>query len=254
MAATLVSAWTLLIRYESEMILVVDAGNTRIKYGCHDGNEWLSREVLEGDTFRFPLGFLPRRIVVACVAGNAQRAFLQQALAPWAGSVEWLRASALRCGLRCAYDDPQVLGADRWAAAIAAWQLFRSSCLVLSAGTATTIDIVRASGVYEGGCILPGLSMMIESLARGTAGLPVASGSVQLPPRNTHDAIHTGCVLAQVGALRELAALVPPDSPVIVTGGAAESLLPVLGGAVRFSQWLVLEGLLAVAQDGPLSA
>jgi len=232
------------------MFLVIDAGNTRTKFGCHDGERWLSRGVMQDETLSLPESFRPQRIVVSSVAGAAREMRLQETLSSLSSPVEWLRASAERCNVRCAYDDPLALGPDRWAAAIGAWRLLQTSCLVVSLGTATTIDLVRQPGVYEGGCILPGLSMMFDSLESGTARLPAARGQLQIPARNTHDAIQTGCLLAQSGAIHELAARLMPRCPVVVTGGAAESVLPLLGGDVRHVPWLVLDGLLAIAREG----
>ncbi len=236
------------------MFLVIDAGNTRIKYGCHDGERWLLQCVLEDGRFRFPEGFSPRRVVMSCVAGQKVKDFLLRTVAELGASSEWLSASVERCGLQCGYDDPSSLGPDRWAAALGAWCLTGRSCVVMSAGTATTIDLIRAPGIYDGGCILPGLSMMQDALARGTAMLTFAEGEIALPARNTHDAIYTGCVLAQVGALREVSRMLSPDAPIILTGGAAPSLLSLLGPAVQYRPWLTLEGMLSVARDGARDA
>lgn len=236
------------------MFLLIDAGNTRIKFGCHDGARWRSRSVLEEDPLVLPAGFLPRQTVVSCVAGPHVRDRLQQVLARLGGDIEWLSASPERCGLRCGYDVPSALGPDRWAAALGAWQSVGGPCVVMSAGTATTIDVIRAPGVYDGGCILPGLSMMRDALVRGTARLPAAVGAVTVPARNTQDAIQTGCVLAQIGALREVCARLAPYTPIILTGGAAPDLLPLLGDSVRHLPWLTLDGLLSVARDRRVGA
>lgn len=232
--------------------LLIDAGNSRVKYGCHGGGRWLLRDILvlaEHPRFALPTGFEPERIVIANVAGPAVAAALTERLAGLAEHIEWLRGSAERCGLRCDYEDPARLGADRWAAAVGAWTLYAADCLVVCAGTATTIDVVCGTGHFAGGCILPGLELMLESLARGTAGLPLAQGRFSLPPRNTHDAILTGCLQAQAGAIDRMRNQLSTGATVVLAGGNATSLAPLLEGRVEVRPWLVLDGLLAIARQ-----
>lgn len=231
------------------MYLLIDIGNTRTKYGCHDGRQWLFRGVQTEEKPALPPTFMPTRILVSSVAQPEREAGLRRQLGHLNVAIESLRASAESCGLRCAYDDPAALGPDRWAAAIAAWLYSRQDCLVVNAGTATTIDLVREPGCFEGGCILPGLSLMQESLFQGTARLPKAKGSLQIPARNTQDAIYSGCVLAQVGAIREMARELAPTSPILLSGGNANILRSQLGQTCQLHPWLVLDGLLAVAQN-----
>lgn len=235
------------------MYLLIDAGNTRLKYACHDGLLWRHQCATTLDAFTgfdLPDGFRARHCVIANVAGAHMAEKLRAALTALDCSVEWLQASITRCGVRNAYHDTASLGVDRWAAAIAAWQFIGQECLIVSAGTATTIDYLSAEGVFQGGCILPGLSTMLESLPRNTAGLPLAQGQWQMPPRNTHDAITTGCLLAQTGAILQMAARLAPAAPILLTGGNAERLLPHLGPRAQIQPGLILDGLLCIATNG----
>ncbi|MEN3110412.1 type III pantothenate kinase [Uliginosibacterium paludis] len=237
------------------MHLLIDAGNSRLKYGLHDGRQW----ILQNDTnglapeLLLPDGLIPTGIVVSNVAGAAVGQQISKVIDSFAAPVEWLSASASRCGLINDYERPGALGSDRWAAAIAARRLTQSECLVVSCGTATTIDIVRADGHFAGGCILPGLQTMLDSLVRRTAGLPLSTGNLKLPPRNTHDAIATGCLLAQAGAIERMARLLGDGAQIILTGGNAERIKPHLQIAASLRPGLVLDGLLAVALDSSTS-
>lgn len=239
----------------SASYLLIDVGNSRVKYGCHGNGRWLLREALVWAAERplaLPADFVPSRIVIANVAGEEVAGKLAAWLTPWEDRVEWLRGSTERCGLRCDYEDPTQLGTDRWAAAIGAWQAQRRDCVVVCAGTATTVDVILGNGHHAGGCILPGLTMMMEALSHGTARLPFATGRLAMPPRNTHDAIVTGCLQAQAGAIERMQRQLAPTAPVLLAGGNAELLAPLLGGPVELMPWLVLEGLLAVAREpGP---
>ena len=234
------------------MYLLIDAGNSRLKHACHDGNQWLmqSASSLDSPSLELPEGFCPDRIVIANVAGEEVATHLTHLLSGLDAPIEWLKASAERCTLKNAYSEPARLGADRWAAAIAAWTLTQRDCVVVCAGTATTIDLIQPDGLFAGGCILPGLEMMLDSLPLKTAGLPRSNGRWQMPPRNTHDAIATGCLLAQTSAIREMSELLSPDAPILLAGGAANQLLPHLGPRVCLHADLVLQGLLCIATNG----
>ena len=149
-----------------------------------------------------------------------------------------------------AYATPDTLGVDRWAAAIGAWGLVGQSCLVVNAGTATTIDLVESSqpdtAVYRGGLILPGLALMLQSLHQRAARLPQADGRYCAAPAvadNTHDAITSGAIEASCGAIERMGLRLPAGAPWVLTGGNAHILQSVLGSRVHVVEDLVLEGL-----------
>lgn len=239
------------------MLLVIDAGNSRTKFGVLQNGQWLTRKAValtEFDPARYlqPADGEPLKILISNVAGEAASAVLAERLAPWAGAIEWLKASPERCGVRNAYAQPEQLGADRWAMAIGAWHLYRSPCLVVAAGTATTLDVV-SEGQFLGGCIMPGLQMMRESLARGAANLSVLEGAFAPLPRNSADAMLSGCLHAQLGAIEQMAKELRStwaEGKVILTGGAAQTLLPLMQIECIFEPWLALEGLRVIGQVG----
>lgn len=152
-----------------------------------------------------------------------------------------------------AYASPETLGVDRWAAAIGTWGLVGRSCLIVAAGTATTIDVVQASqdgthAVYRGGLILPGIDLMLHSLHQRAARLPLAEGRYRRAPDvadNTHDAMTSGAIEATCGAIERMGRRLPDDAPWLLTGGNAPTLQAVLGHRVRIVDDLVLEGLAA---------
>ena len=125
--------------------------------------------------------------------------------------------------------------------------------MVVTCGTATTIDALKADGSFIGGMILPGLGTMAQSLAVNTAQLPVAiptampvnaDNAEHLFADNTQDAIINGCISAQVGAItRALAAHAPARC--IISGGAAAYIAPHLPSPCEQVDNLVLIGLAA---------
>jgi len=74
------------------------------------------------------------------------------------------------------------LGSDRIANAIGAFSQYKKNCLIIDFGTATTFDIVRNPGIYEGGVIAPGIKLSILNLNRFTASLPIFSLKINLNP------------------------------------------------------------------------
>jgi type III pantothenate kinase len=162
----------------------------------------------------------------------------------------WAVAKRRECGVTNAYGKPEQLGVDRWAALIGAWSIVRGPCLVVTAGTATTADVLRSDGTFAGGAILPGLDLMKRSLADNTAGLPFAKGRFSSEPRNTADAIETGCLLAQAGAIERVFATMEQGAVCVLAGGAASRIGGHLGIPLRLVDNLVLEGLLQIAGEG----
>jgi type III pantothenate kinase len=233
------------------MLIAIDAGNTRIKWGVHDGTVWLAQGALPTVAAAqltalggsWPVG---ARVVGCNVAGRAVEEAIGAALASRHVPPLWLRSSAAACGVRNGYAQPERLGADRWAALIAARGRVDSACLVVCAGTATTVDWLAGDGLFRGGLILPGFDLMRASLARNTAQLPLADGAFCREPRNTMDAIVSGCLHAQIGAIErmfgEIAAV--PGAICLLTGGAAQRIAPLLSIPFEQIDNLILEGLL----------
>jgi type III pantothenate kinase len=246
-------------------ILVLDAGNSRMKWGLHARDRW----VAQGATPNGEIGTLamrewqtlprPARVVGVNVAGEAVRLRIEALLARWRVAPVWLTASAAACGVVNGYAIPEQLGADRWASLVAARRrigatdLFPAPVIVVNAGTAVTIDALDADGRFRGGVILPGLRLMLQALAHNTSALKTAPGQYQDFPTNTADALYSGAVQAVCGAIELARGRMQRDDAVVkclLAGGAAAEIAPHLGGQPEVVDNLVLEGVLALAQDG----
>ena len=238
------------------MLLLIDAGNTRVKWalahpGAQPGTWSASGAALHEGLDALATGWQGAgvtRAIVSNVAGPGLRARLAALLGPI--EVEWFASSAARAGLVNGYREPQRLGCDRFAAAIGARALAPGQALVVATcGTATTVDAVSADGRFAGGMILPGLALMAGALARNTAQLPQATPGAAPPPLfadNTNDAIVSGCLSAQAGAI-ERAVAGNKGALCILSGGAAPYIAPALTVAHRLVDNIVLVGLHAVA-------
>ncbi len=169
------------------MILLVDCGNTRAKWRLlgENGEFIVERQELDGSfsdlsSFFSELSGLPSSISVffASVAGPHLREALIMKLDAVAGSDYSFVDVQVRSeflGLRIAYSDPSELGVDRWLAMLAAYRRKQSAVLVVSVGTAVTVDKVSESGRHLGGLIAPGWRLLKASLAERTAQLSPAS-------------------------------------------------------------------------------
>ncbi|MBS1170826.1 MAG: transcriptional activator, Baf family protein [Burkholderiaceae bacterium] len=246
------------------MLLLVDAGNTMIKWAIagNSPGDWRANgtvalaDIAQLET-EWRAGAISRALI-SNVAGKARRSQLEKLLVGLpAGSIEWFASAPELAGVRNGYRNPAQLGCDRFAAMIGAHGMFPGQPLIVATcGTATTIDAVTADGLFVGGMILPGLGLMASSLARNTANLPqVAQDSLQFTPfaSNTNDAIASGCIAAQIGAIEHAAALHAKRCGsvlCVLSGGAAASVAPHLSVAHRIVDNLVLMGLHTAAQAG----
>lgn len=234
------------------MILCLDAGNSRLKWGLHDGRNWLDQGALDHADLselaaRLPLP--PKRMIACNVAGVAVAQSIEALAQKLAVPLTWLASSSEACGIRNGYARPTQLGADRWAALIGARALHAGPLVVVMAGTATTIDLLDADQRFLGGLILPGLRLMRAALARDTANLPFANGRYSEAPDNTDDAIVSGSLHATLGAIERMRAALDGVPTVMLSGGAAGDLLALVSQPVRHIENLVLEGLLQAAGE-----
>lgn len=235
------------------MMLCLDAGNSRLKWGLYHLDQWHGQGAMEHaalDSLPDLLPSLPTRIVACNVAGAAVRNCLEKFAIRLEVPLTWLASTAKSCGVSNGYEQPGQLGADRWAALIGARALHGGAAIVVMAGTATTIDQLDAHGEFRGGLILPGLALMHAALARDTADLPLARGRYLNAPRNTDDAITSGALHATLGAIERMRDALGGNPAVLLSGGAAAELSPHVSAPLQVLDNLVLEGLAHFAVYG----
>lgn len=255
------------------MMLLIDAGNTRVKWALVARDAPLGKwqalgavahadigELQNAWLDALPLGESVQHILISNVAGNALRVQLKYVIKKTLGFdtnsklprelVTWFASVPELAGLRNGYANPGQLGCDRFAAAIAGHQLAPGRAIVVAnCGTATTVDAITPDGRFLGGMILPGLGLMASSLARNTAQLPQIAQDGKLPAGfadNTDDAILSGCLAAQSGAI-EHACAVHGAQECVISGGAAPYIAPMLKVPYRVVDNIVLIGLHAAA-------
>lgn len=234
--------------------LLLDAGNTSLKWAAVEDGHWhatgrsdyadwsaLKAQLKDGtDCF------------IASVTSAAHEQQIATLLEAAGITPTWLTAEADFGDVKNTYLSPRQLGVDRWMALIAARQHTRETALVVSVGTAMTVDALSAAGTFLGGVIVPGVHLMRQALQQGTARVEVATGDWQAFPRTTDDAVQSGIVAALCGAiaqqharLAEVAGTVPRC---LLTGGDAEAVLSHLSVTAEHVPALVLEGIDCVAR------
>lgn len=237
-------------------ILLVDIGNSRIKWVLNRDGQPVARGahlLAEAETFSAAIRNLtrPERVIGCNVAGELGEDALHAAIKHWELAPQWIKASQRGFGVSNCYASPDKLGPDRWAALVAAHALGLGETLVVSLGTAMTVDWLRANGDFVGGMIIPGLRLMREALAQGTSGVGYQQGKPGGLACNTADAVETGLAFALSGAVRQARQTVldgTGQAPVcLITGGDGEWLASLLEFPVNFVADLVLQGLALMA-------
>jgi len=239
-------------------LLALDVGNTRLKWALfvrgiiRDHGALILEEISSLNDTHWKTLPPPSRIIGSNVAGEAVRHRVEDQLARWRVTPEWIVSQAVECGVVNGYDRPGLLGPDRWAALIAARRRVPDGpCLVITVGTAVTIDALDEQGTFVGGLIVPGFGLMLDALEAGTAGLRVPSGDFQTFPTNTSNALMSGGVHALAGAAERMARLLSERTGrvprVLLAGGAAPKLAPHLQFAFTIVDNLVLEGLARIS-------
>ncbi len=241
------------------MLLAIDAGNSFIKWGYHDGVAWQTQGRVARAQWRAKpdayLSRVPDRIIIANVAGPQVLAALH-GIFPGIEikNIQAQTQSQLKSNaLSNRYQPAESLGADRWASLIAARALVQEACVVVSLGTAMTADALDSNGVFLGGIITPGRFLMRKALSEGTHALAQTAGNIKPFPTTTADAIESGVNLALLGAIEKLARELEQHAgktvSCLLTGGDAAALSPWLNRPHQVVDNLVLQGLLLLAQD-----
>lgn len=234
--------------------ILIDAGNTRVKWAVVEETRWLSQGQADYADLSVLSSVLATgmRAYVASVTRDEHAARLKACLERAGVVALWLASSPAFGDVENGYALPTQLGVDRWMALIGARQRTRAATLVVSAGTATTVDAMTDTGRFIGGIIVPGRALMRGALGLGTARVGTGHGLWRDFPRCTDDAVESGLVAALGGAIeaqyKRLAAQGTGTPRCLVTGGDAGWLLPHLAVPAEHAPALVLEGIDCVAR------
>ena len=240
-----------------DTLLLLDLGNSRLKWA-----RWIDGRLQPGEPLSWREGAFGQRLEAAWRPLSPPGAVVASLVGPqavqervsdwiadrWGQHLHRVRPRPRGGGLICAYDDPDQLGADRWAAMVAARRRYPRGSLVVDCGTALTLDALKGEH-HLGGYILPGIEAQRATLWQGTAIGPRPEASVVDGEwgTNTRACIELGTVRAVVAliewALERLQVAGVCDPELVITGGGAPLLLPFLQLEYRLHHNLVLEGI-----------
>ena len=155
----------------------------------------------------------------------------------------------IKTGMPIHYDNPKEVGADRIVNAVAGFEKYKTSLVIVDFGTATTFDYVNRKGEYCGGAIAPGLMISMEALFQKASKLPRVE--ILKPPvivaKNTVNSMQAGIFFGYVGLVDEIVGRMKTESKdnakVIATGGLAALIAPESKTIESIDEFLTLEGL-----------
>lgn len=219
--------------------LLIDIGNSRIKWAWAEGRELLPERAGNGEfpdlerACRPATASRPAEVLLSSVAGAERaRQVTELCNVRWGLAPRVLSSREEQGGVRNGYAEPAQLGVDRWLAIIGAVAAHGKPVVVWDLGTASTLDAVDASGQHLGGWILPGPTTMLDALVKDTKlkvppDLQHAGGIA--PGRSTAECIRRGVLAGQVGALNRFMEHVTEHigakPRLVVVGGAASAVL-----------------------------
>lgn len=241
------------------MNLLLDVGNSRIKWGCYERSrlDQVKAQSYERETLLKKLAgdfqelaSPPEAVLVANVAGDEIAARLTELIERlWSVRPEFIPVQQQCCGLINDYRNIAELGVDRWLAALAVWTQYHQAACIVDCGTALTIDAINNKGEYQGGLIIPGPRLMQDVLIHRTSDIsaPLSERYVKALGLSTAECIAHGAGLAACALIDsvtfDLKRQYGDNLCCVITGGAAEPLSSLLENAYIYEPDLVLKGL-----------
>lgn len=253
------------------MILAIDMGNSNIKIGViaaeHDIIEERVTTALNKTSMEYAMDILSILSFYKIDKRQIDGAILASVVPPLTGTISTavrkvlgfaplIATNKLKLSVHFEHMKyPEKVGADLVVGAEAAFRYFRTPVIIINMGTATTITVVDSTGAYQGGVILPGLRVSLNSLSNNAAQLPYIS--LESPGNaiadNTVDSMRSGILYGNAGQIdgiidRMEAELGEPAS-LVATGGLARFVVPHCRHQIKLDDALLMRGLLLIYQN-----
>lgn len=246
------------------MLLVIDVGNSNIVLGIYDGERLVRNWRVSTDKSKTPdeYGILVHDLfrLAGINFADIQDLIISSVVPTLTGVLEKLSQQyfkfkpyvvgpGIKTGMPIHYDNPKEVGADRIVNAVAGFEKYKTSLVIVDFGTATTFDYVNRKGEYCGGAIAPGLMISMEALFQKASKLPRVE--ILKPPvivaKNTVNSMQAGIFFGYVGLVDEIVGRMKTESKdnakVIATGGLAALIAPESKTIESIDEFLTLEGL-----------
>ncbi len=249
------------------MLLAIDIGNTHTVFAVNEGDQWLAiwRRPTHADATEDLIAVWLRALFnMSCLEWRVTRAICSSVVPALNGVMDrfceqWLQVrlqfltDAESVGLKSDYEGG--LGSDRIANVLGALAKYDSPFIIVDCGTATTLEVVDATGTFIGGAIMPGLEVMSQALTHRTSQLPQIELSTpdRVLGKNTRDAVRSGLMYGYAGGIdaliRKISCEAELHEPMVIATGGLGSLM--LGPSCMITEYdptLTLDGL-AIAAD-----
>lgn len=236
-------------------ILDIDMGNTRMKWRYSTESEEAKEASVGACDYldeRFgellACGYAPERIRISSVVNSdITKTFCRIAKEVWGLSPQIAQVEDICAGVRQGYQYKERLGVDRWLCLLAAFNQV-GACVVVSCGSAVTVDVVNDEGRHLGGYIVPGLRLQRESLFQGTHAVKVETNwafADLAPARDTQDAVNKGSLVMIRGLIDYATQQLSGENPIkiLITGGDGETVQRFLPSKTVYNPTLVFDGL-----------
>ncbi len=236
------------------MYLLIDIGNTRIKWQHRDDETILNSGSMMVEDF-MDIDFSDFQLVKKVLISNVNQAVVLDKIKE---SVSLFDCPIIEAKsetnhiLINDYEDSLSLGVDRWLTALGAWKKYKKPLLVINAGTAITIDWIDLDSQekphFKGGMILPGVAISLAILNDSANLIDTEIGTTKYPSVNTTDAVTTGIFTSIQGAVNLVCRKLPPTLPILLTGGDATLIYEQSDNEwksrIKMEDDLVFEGLM----------
>jgi type III pantothenate kinase len=248
------------------MLFCMDIGNTNIVLGVTDGDRILHhwRIRTEKETTADELGILVGTLFQwnGISFEDIQNTIVSCVVPPLLNTVEdfsrryfhvkpMVVGPGIKTGMPIRYDNPREVGADRIVNAVAAYEKYGTSLIVVDFGTATTFDCISKEGAYMGGAIAPGVLISCEALFQEASKLPrveIFTRPKTVIAKDTVSSMNAGIIFGYAGLVDGIVNRIRKESGeasmVIATGGLAPLIAEVSETIHHVEEFLTLQGLI----------
>ena len=144
------------------------------------------------------------------------------------------------------------VGSDRIANSVGAYKKYKTNCIVLDFGTATTFDVVTKKGTYNGGIIAPGINLSMKSLASSADQIPSFNIKKQkkIIGKNTLEALRSGFYWGYLGLINNIILKIENETKkkykIIFTGGFADLFKTSIARPFEVDKNITINGIIEV--------
>jgi len=251
------------------MLFVIDIGNTNTVLGIYEGDflvhSWrirTQRNITE-DEFHILIKNLLNsynidinnisNTIVSCVVPHVMEIIDSFCRKYLGHPPKWIDSNCV--SMPILYTNPAEVGADRIVNAVAAYEKYKNSLIIIDFGTATTFDCISENGEYLGGAISPGIKISAEALFEKASKLPKVE--IFNPPKNvigkdTANSMKSGIIFGYAGLVDGIVERICKEmnkTPlVIATGGLAQLMSGVSKTIEKVEEDLTLDGLFLISK------